>query len=88
MKRFKTIWQERYVADIAKGDRYYLRTKWDFYFWLLRKNLWSTFTNDLDKMETEEDLYYVALDYSIPVSMVKFFTPTAQLNNMRVSGSR
>lgn len=45
----------------------------DFSVWLEDNNYTKLFSEELDKIENEDDLYYVAVDFTIPVSMVKYF---------------
>lgn len=45
----------------------------DFSAWLEDNNYTKLFSEELDKIENENDLYYVAVDFTIPVSMVKYF---------------
>lgn len=45
----------------------------DFSAWLEDNSYTKLFSEELDKIENEDDLYYVAVDFTIPVSMVKYF---------------
>lgn len=45
----------------------------DFSAWLEDNNYTKLFSEELDKIENEDDLYYVAVDFTIPISMVKYF---------------
>lgn len=60
--------REQYVKEIAEQNSEYRTSIADFTEWLIRNNMIDTFTRDL-----KSDDYEVAVDFSIPVSMVKYF---------------
>lgn len=66
--------RERYERDINHSDDYRISVK-AFREWLRAENMTEIFHKKL--RDEEETLYDIALDFSIPVSMVKYFKQSA-----------
>ena len=66
---------ERYNHDISHGNSDYKVSVEAFKNWLRAENMQETF----NKMLSDRDLtlYDIALDFSIPVAMVKYFKQSA-----------
>lgn len=58
----------QYMKEINYDPEYKITVK-EFTEWLAENNMEDTF----NKMLKEEDDYDIALDFSIPVTMVKYF---------------
>lgn len=67
--------KERYQNDIKNHSKDYKVTISEFLTWLHEdRNREKTFANDLaDVFNGNIDIYYIAVDYSIPIIMVKWF---------------
>lgn len=67
--------KDRYEQDINRSNPDYRVTITEFRNWLTAENMKATF----DRMLRDEELtlYDIALDFSIPVAMVKYFKKTA-----------
>ena len=66
--------RERYERDINHSDDYRISVK-AFREWLRAENMTEVFSKKL--RDEGESLYDIALDFSIPVAMVKYFKRTA-----------
>lgn len=66
---------DRYNHDISHGNIDYKISIESFKNWLRAENLQETFNQMLK--DRELTLYDIALDFSIPVSMVKYFKQSA-----------
>jgi len=66
--------RERYMQEINVDPEYRISIK-EFTKWLEDNDLYSTFMKMLN--DPNEDVYDIAQDFSIPVSMVKYFLRTA-----------
>lgn len=66
--------RQRYEHDINHNEDYRISIK-AFREWLRAENMTEVFHKKL--RDKEETLYDIALDFSIPVSMVKYFKKTA-----------
>ena len=66
--------RERYERDINHSDDYRISIK-AFREWLTTENMTEVFVKKL--RDKEETLYDIALDFSIPVAMVKYFKKSA-----------
>ena len=66
--------KERYEQEISHCDDYRITVK-AFREWLTSENM----TEELQRQLRDEELtlYDIALDFSIPVAMVKYFRKTA-----------
>lgn len=68
--------KEIYFNEI-NTDKEYNITIAEFTKWLEDHNCTERFKTAVNRIDTEEDLYFVAVDYSIPVIMVKYFQKRA-----------
>ena len=66
--------RQRYEHDINHNDDYRISIK-AFREWLRTENMTEVFHKKL--RDKEETLYDIALDFSIPVAMVKYFKRSA-----------
>ena len=66
--------RERYERDINHSDDYRITVK-AFREWLRAENMTEVFSRKL--RDEGESLYDIALDFSIPVAMVKYFKKSA-----------
>lgn len=66
--------RQRYEHDINHSDDYRISIK-AFREWLTTENMTEVFHRKL--RDKEETLYDIALDFSIPVAMVKYFKKSA-----------
>lgn len=66
--------KERYLTEI-NSDPEYRTTIAEFKDWLTRNNMTDTFKRMLKSPDLDE--YDIAVDFSIPVSMVKHFQKVA-----------
>lgn len=64
--------KERYEREINTVDEYRI-TIAEFTGWLNDNKMTQRFTETIKAIKTEEDGYTVAVDYSIPMIMVKYF---------------
>ena len=67
--------KDRYQQDINRSNPDYRVSIEAFKNWLRAENMQETFNEML--RDRELTLYDIALDFSIPVSMVKYFKKTA-----------
>lgn len=51
----------------------YKTTKEDFIEWLYENNEVITFAHEIEHIEDDSDRFAIAVDYSIPVTMVRYF---------------
>lgn len=68
--------KEIYNNEINTNEEYNI-TVAEFAEWLEENNLTKHFTKEVNNITTEDDIYYIAVDYSIPVIMVKYFQKRA-----------
>lgn len=68
--------KEIYNNEINTNEEYNI-TVAEFAEWLEENNLTEHFTKEVNNITTEDDIYYIAVDYSIPVIMVKYFQKRA-----------
>ena len=68
--------KEIYNNEINTNEEYNI-TVAEFTEWLEENNLTEHFTTEVNNITTEDDIYYIAVDYSIPVIMVKYFQKRA-----------
>lgn len=66
--------RQRYEHDINHNEDYRISIK-AFREWLRAENMTEVFLKKL--RDKEETLYDIALDFSIPVAMVKYFKKSA-----------
>ncbi len=66
--------RQRYEQDINHNEDYRISIK-AFREWLQAENMTEVFHKKL--RDKEETLYDIALDFSIPVAMVKYFKKSA-----------
>lgn len=62
----------QYRNEINTNQEYKITYK-DFIAWLKSNNAEKNFRQSLNTIENEKDIYSIAVDYSIPVIMVKRF---------------
>lgn len=72
-------WEEQYRREVNKSKDYKI-SKEDFIKFLESdEKTKKTFYRKLEWLEEEEDyIYYIAVDYSIPITMIKYFRRQAQ----------
>ena len=70
--RIYESYEEQYRAEIGT-DKEYRTTIKEFTEWLDRNNMNRRFLDDL----RQEDIYSTAVDYCLPISMIKYFKKTA-----------
>ena len=73
-RRTRMTNRQRYEQDINHNDDYRISIK-AFREWLSAENMTEVFHKKL--RDKEETLYDIALDFSIPVAMVKYFKKSA-----------
>ena len=67
----------QYQEELSDNNREYHISIDDFKNYLTKKELWGTFQTALkDILKRWVTLEYVAIDYEIPVAMVKYFLKT------------
>lgn len=65
--------RERYITDLARQDMDYRTSIKEFRQWVTDHNMIDRFREDIRSIGVHNDFYDIALDYSVPVSMIKFF---------------
>ena len=73
-RRTRMTNRQRYERDINHNEDYRISIK-AFREWLSTENMTEVFHKKL--RDKEETLYDIALDFSIPVAMVKYFKKSA-----------
>ena len=62
----------RYNTEINKDINYKISIA-DFISWLKEHNMLSSFITELNNINSDNDIYYIAVDYSIPYIMIRYF---------------
>ncbi len=65
--------REQYINELAKQDKDYRTTIKDFIRDIQTMGLTKRFREDIKSIGIHNDVYDIAVDYSIPVTMVKHF---------------
>ena len=65
--------RERYITDLKEQDKEYKTTIKTFIKDIKAMGLADRFKEDIRQIGIHHNIYDVAYDYSIPVSMVKYF---------------
>lgn len=65
--------REQYIDELAKQDNDYRTTIDDFIRDIQTMGLTDRFKDDIKSIGIHNDVYDIAVDYSIPVTMVKLF---------------
>lgn len=66
-------YRREYEKAMATNGEDFNVTEKEFKAWLEESGNYAGFEKQIKNICSEEDYYYIALDYSIPVSMVKYF---------------
>ena len=69
-----------YIEDLTRQDKEYKTTIKEFTQWVTDHNMIDRFREDIRSIGIHNDIYDIALDYSIPVSMIKFFISNSLIN--------
>ena len=65
---------DKYQEELSDNSRGYHVSIENFAMYLAKENLWTAFQKDLEEiLKNQTTLEYVAVDYEIPVVMVKYF---------------
>ncbi len=65
--------RERYIEDLARQDKEYKTSIEEFRQWIMDHNMIDRFKEDIRQIGIHYNIYDVAYDYSIPISLLKFF---------------
>lgn len=65
--------REQYITDLAERDEEYRTSIKEFTEWIIDHNMADRFISDLKSIGVHNNVYDIAVDYSIPVMMVKYF---------------
>ena len=65
--------REQYIAELKEQDKDYRTTIKDFIRDIQTMGLTDRFKDDIKSIGIHNDVYDIAVDYSIPVMMVKLF---------------
>lgn len=72
-------WEEQYRKEVDKNKDYRISKEEFAKFLESDEKTKKSFYNKLEWLEEEENyIYYIAVDYSIPITMVKHFHRQAQ----------
>ena len=69
----ENTWRAQYIEELAKGIEDYKETK-DFYNWLMSPEYtwrYESFKRECKNLNTEEDFYYICVDFCIPLIFLK-----------------